>query len=105
LEVAGIACKTSGILAEDIGFRIGPRLNAAGRLSTAEKSLRLLLTESEAEATDLAAELDRHNRERQEVENQIFSAAIEQIEADLSAGHRRLAPRPQISSTHDCCGV
>jgi single-stranded-DNA-specific exonuclease len=85
LEVAGIARKTSGILAEDIGFRIGPRLNAAGRLSTAEKSLRLLLTESEAEATDLAAELDRHNRERQEVENQIFSAAIEQIEADLSA--------------------
>lgn len=85
LEVAGISRKTSGILAEDIGFRIGPRLNAAGRLSTAEKSLRLLLTESEAEATDLAVELDRHNRERQEVENQIFSAAIEQIEADFSA--------------------
>jgi single-stranded-DNA-specific exonuclease len=67
------------IFAEDIGFRLGPRLNAAGRLSTAEKSLRLLLTKDEAEAAVLAEFLDKQNRERQEVEKQTFIAADEQI--------------------------
>ncbi|MGH8102178.1 MAG: single-stranded-DNA-specific exonuclease RecJ, partial [Chthoniobacterales bacterium] len=75
--------ETSGvrppILPEDIGFRLGPRLNAAGRLSNAERSLRLLLTHDEAEAASLAALLDQQNRERQEVEKQIFLAADEQI--------------------------
>jgi single-stranded-DNA-specific exonuclease len=70
---------------EDIGYRLGPRLNAAGRLSTAEKSLRLLLTRDEAEAAALADELDRQNRERREVEQQIFDAAAEQIERQFEA--------------------
>jgi single-stranded-DNA-specific exonuclease len=77
MQVAGVR---PPILPEDIGYRLGPRLNAAGRLSTAEKSLRLLLTHDEGEATMLAAELDQQNRERQEVEKQIFDAAIEKIE-------------------------
>ena len=73
------------ILPEDIGYRLGPRLNAAGRLSTAEKSLRLLLTEDESEATMLAAELDQQNRERQDVETQIFAAATEKIDMEFNA--------------------
>jgi single-stranded-DNA-specific exonuclease len=73
------------ILPEDIGYRLGPRLNAAGRLSTAEKSLRLLLTQDESEAAMLAAELDRQNRERQEVETQIFAAATEKIDMEFNA--------------------
>src|SRR4029077_4439842 len=73
----------SPISPEDIGYRLGPRLNAAGRLSTAEKSLRLLLTHDDREATMLAAELDQQNRERQEVEKQIFDAAIKKIEDQL----------------------
>jgi single-stranded-DNA-specific exonuclease len=77
MQVAGVR---PPILPEDIGYRLGPRLNAAGRLSTAEKSLRLLLTAGENEATTLATELDRQNRERQEVEKQIFEAAVEEIE-------------------------
>ena len=76
MQVAGVR---PPILPEDIGYRLGPRLNAAGRLSTAEKSLRLLLTDGDGEATMLAAELDRQNRERQEVEKQIFDLAIEKI--------------------------
>ena len=80
MQVAGVR---PPILPEDIGYRLGPRLNAAGRLSTAEKSLRLLLTHDENEATRLAAELDQQNRERQEVEKQIFDAAIKKIENRL----------------------
>jgi len=72
-------------LPEDIGYRLGPRLNAAGRLSTAEKSLRLLLTQEESEAAVLAAELDQQNRERQEVEQEIFDAAIEGIDSQFDA--------------------
>lgn len=68
---------------DDIGYRLGPRLNAAGRLSTAEKSLRLLLTQNENEATELAEFLDKQNRERQEVEKQIFAGAEEKIAAEF----------------------
>ena len=76
IEVSGVKPPIS---TEDIGFRLGPRLNAAGRLSTAEKSLQLLLTKDESEAATLAEFLDKQNRERQEVEKQIFLAAEEKI--------------------------
>ncbi len=77
MQVAGVH---PPILPEDIGYRLGPRLNAAGRLSTAEKSLQLLLTEDEDEASALATELDQQNRERQEVEKEVLAAAIATIE-------------------------
>jgi single-stranded-DNA-specific exonuclease len=83
MEVAGVRAP---ILPEDIGYGLGPRLNAAGRLSTAEKSLRLLLTHDESEAAMLAAELDQKNRERQEVERQIFDAAVEKIDSQFDPG-------------------
>src|SRR3989440_255950 len=73
----------SPIHTDDIGFRLGPRLNAAGRLSRAEKSLRLLLTNDQAEATELAEFLDKQNRERQEVEKKIFVAAEEKIAVEF----------------------
>ena len=81
LEISGVR---SPILTEDIGFRIGPRLNAAGRLSTAEKSLQLLLTKDEGEAAALAEFLDKQNRERQSVEKEVFLAAEEQIARDYN---------------------
>ena len=80
MEVAGVRAP---ICAEDIGFRLGPRLNAAGRLATAEKALRLLLTSDETEATELASLLDAQNRERQAVEKEIFAAADEQVARDF----------------------
>jgi len=54
-------------------------LNAAGRLSTAEKALQLLLTKDESEAESLAKLLDQQNSERQEVERNIVAAAEEKI--------------------------
>jgi single-stranded-DNA-specific exonuclease len=82
MQVAGVR---PPILPEDIGYRLGPRLNAAGRLSTAEKSLRLLLTKDEDEAAALASELDQQNRARQDVEKEILAAAIETIEKQFDA--------------------
>ena len=76
IEVSGVKPPIS---TEDIGYRLGPRLNATGRLSTAEKSLRLLLTENETKAAELAEFLDKQNRERQEVEKKILIAAEEKI--------------------------
>jgi single-stranded-DNA-specific exonuclease len=82
IEVSGVKPPIS---TEDIGFRLGPRLNAAGRLSAAEKSLRLLLTQDDTEATELAEFLDKQNRERQEVERQIFAAAEEKIAKEFDS--------------------
>jgi single-stranded-DNA-specific exonuclease len=82
MQVAGVR---PPILPEDIGYRLGPRLNAAGRLSTAEKSLRLLLTNDEEKAAALAVELDQQNRARQEVEKEILAAAIVTIEKQFDA--------------------
>jgi single-stranded-DNA-specific exonuclease len=55
----------------DVGFQLAPRLNAAGRLETAEESLHLLLAESLEEAMPLAQNLDARNRERQAIEKKI----------------------------------
>ena len=60
MRVAGV----NRISTEAIGFQIGPRLNAAGRMQTAELALKLLTTNSKVEAAKIAEELDELNRER-----------------------------------------
>ncbi len=64
-----------------VGFRLAPRINAAGRLCRPETALDLLLTDSEDEAGRLAHELETLNRERQAVEERILREAIAQIES------------------------
>ncbi|HTS18687.1 MAG TPA: single-stranded-DNA-specific exonuclease RecJ [Verrucomicrobiae bacterium] len=59
-----------------IGFRIGPRLNAAGRLSDAMTALELLLTNDAARAREMAGLLDQHNAERQRIEERIVEEAM-----------------------------
>ena len=59
----------------DVGFQLAPRLNASGRLETAEESLRLMLAENLDEALPLAQNLDARNRERQKIERGISDAA------------------------------
>ena len=70
-----------------IGFILAPRINAAGRMGEAELAADLLLTDDPARAESLARELCGLNRERQAVEQEIFSQAVEQI-AFLPAGER-----------------
>ena len=60
----------------EVGFQLGPRLNAAGRLENAEESLQLLLANTVEEALPLANSLDSRNRERQKIEKTIVEQAI-----------------------------
>ncbi len=71
--------------AYEVGFQLGPRLNAAGRMENAEAALRLILAEAEADAEPLAAELNTRNRERQEVERGIAEKAIGAVRARFDA--------------------
>jgi single-stranded-DNA-specific exonuclease len=68
------------VTAQDVGFRLGPRLNASGRLGDAMRSLRLLQTDDRAEAVAIASELNRNNRERQTVEMETFLQAEAQLQ-------------------------
>ncbi len=72
IAVAGVKPPFS---ASDVGFRLGPRLNAAGRLASPDGALELLLTRDPARAGVLAGELERHNRARQEEEVQVLDEA------------------------------
>lgn len=72
------------ISAGTIGFAIGPRLNAAGRLDSALAAYQLLMAASEFEAIHLATQLDLQNRERQKLTQQTVDMAREFIRADGS---------------------
>jgi single-stranded-DNA-specific exonuclease len=82
IELMKIArLRPGSISSTKIGFIIGPRLNAAGRLGSAERAVRLLATTDEVEAEQLAAELDRVNRRRQKLTEKSVNDAILAIEA------------------------
>jgi single-stranded-DNA-specific exonuclease len=73
MEVGGVA--PGEISEHSLGFRLGPRINAAGRMQRADAALELLLTEDPARASEVAKELDFLNRDRQEAETRILFAA------------------------------
>lgn len=68
--------------AEDIGFGISPRINAAGRLGQARLAVELLTTDKPDRAMQLAEYLDQLNKQRQTVERRIFKQAKELVEQD-----------------------
>ncbi|MBQ4806011.1 single-stranded-DNA-specific exonuclease RecJ [Phaeobacter sp. HS012] len=64
-----------------LGFLLGPRVNAGGRIGKADLGARLLATSDPAEAEAIAARLDELNTERRDIENAVRAAALEQAEA------------------------
>ncbi|MCW5978612.1 MAG: single-stranded-DNA-specific exonuclease RecJ [Bryobacteraceae bacterium] len=76
LDVAGFGAGDSPS-AVQVAFRIAPRINAAGRMATAEDVIRLFLTNDEDEARRLALQLHELNRERQETETEIVRAILD----------------------------
>ncbi|MGM0415589.1 MAG: single-stranded-DNA-specific exonuclease RecJ [Thermodesulfobacteriota bacterium] len=85
-EVAGVDKVSAGV----VGFRLAPRLNAAGRLAAAARGVELLLSNDKQVAQNIATELDQCNRERQEIEEGTLLHAVARIEKELGNSHRSI---------------
>jgi single-stranded-DNA-specific exonuclease len=79
LEVSGR--RLEGVVAQDLGFQAGPRLNAAGRLEDMALGIECLLTASVAEARELAARLSRLNSDRRDLEARMQQEALGKVDA------------------------
>ena len=66
----------------DLGFKLGPRINAGGRLGKSKHGTALLTCEDEAKAADIATELDNFNKERQTIEAHILKTAIDSLTSE-----------------------
>jgi len=84
MDVAGVR-RGQELVPVDISFRLGPRINASGRLADAALSVELLLSEDEAFCRETARQLDTFNRERQEIERLITAEAERIIETQFSS--------------------
>jgi len=82
MEVSGIQGKPTN--STSVSFILGPRLNASGRMDTAELALKLLKSKDYAEALELAKSIDGFNRQRQKVEGQILEEAEAIISRDVN---------------------
>jgi single-stranded-DNA-specific exonuclease len=89
LAVAGMA-PGRPVTAGQVGFRLAPRINAAGRLDDAGRGVRLLTTADPAEARALAEALDRENQARQEIERRMLEEALEAGRRAVERGARGL---------------
>lgn len=82
-DVAGLTAPPSS---RDLGFALGPRINAGGRIGAADLGMRLLSTRDAHEAAALAEKLDHLNTERRQVEAAVLDAAMQQIETRAALG-------------------
>jgi len=82
IEISGI--KDRKITPSLISYIIGPRLNASGRMDTADTALDLLMSETKDEADKLAKVIEAYNRQRQKVENKILQEAEDLIEKEIN---------------------
>jgi single-stranded-DNA-specific exonuclease len=81
MDVAGVR-PGQDIMPVDISFRLGPRINASGRLADAALSVELILSQDQRFCRETARQLDSFNRERQDIERGITEEAERAIEAD-----------------------
>lgn len=79
MEVSSV--KPARLSSSDVGYKLGPRINAAGRLDDASVGTRLILSKSIDEARPHAATLDVANRQRQKIELDVFQSAVAEIDA------------------------
>ena len=80
VALAEAARLTAAPVARDLGFALGPRINAGGRVGKSDLGVRLLTTDDPEEARAIAAELDRLNEERRAIEQIVTEQALEQAE-------------------------
>jgi single-stranded-DNA-specific exonuclease len=87
VEASGLAGED--VVEEDVGFKLGPRLNACGRMGHAREAVELFTVAPPARGAEIAAELTRKNDERRAVERRIFTQACELAEASGMTGPDR----------------
>lgn len=80
----------------EVGFQLAPRLNAAGRLETAEEALRLLLADKLENAMPLAESLDLRNRERQKIEKTMVTEVLGAIRMKFDPGEHFVIVEGQL---------
>lgn len=78
LQVTGLEGKELG--AYEVGFMLGPRINASGRMAEGRHAVELMLTEERSEAERLARQLDAANTQRRAIEDEAFSQAVARVE-------------------------
>lgn len=86
-RVAGI--EPTEVTAGRVGFHLGPRINAAGRVAHASAGVELLTTADAAAADRIALEVDRHNQERRGLQDEVFEAACRMAESHSDPDGRR----------------
>ena len=87
MEITGIS--KSKISTSHVGFILGPRINASGRMYSAEKALELLLSEDYEHALLLAKELDNYNKQRQKEEAKTLKQATSMMQSEINFKHHR----------------
>ncbi len=88
LAMGGV--RQRAISPRDIAFVIGPRINASGRLGSADTALHLLLTDQEEEARELAQKLETGNRERRRIEKIMLKEALLKVEQEVNFKDERV---------------
>lgn len=101
-EVTGM---TGAVTSMDVGFRIGPRLNAAGRMDQPEDALATLTTDCRRVALEMAAKLDTHNRERQTHEAKIRCEAERMLTQDPESANRSVIVLGSREWHHGVVGI
>ncbi|MCG2712629.1 MAG: single-stranded-DNA-specific exonuclease RecJ [Candidatus Omnitrophica bacterium] len=87
MEITGIQKKK--ISTRHVGFILGPRINASGRMHSAYKALELLLSVDYEHALGLAKDLDNYNRQRQKEESKTLKQAIAMMQSEINFKHHR----------------
>ncbi len=103
LEVSGALNKP--ITPITIGFSLAPRLNAAGRLSSATTSVELLLEKDYSKALEIAKALDDENKKRQEMERTIFNEAMDMIKSDVNFDKKKVIVLAKEDWHHGVIGI
>ncbi|MBN1587404.1 MAG: single-stranded-DNA-specific exonuclease RecJ [Candidatus Omnitrophica bacterium] len=76
--------------AETFSFALGPRINASGRMGSAELSLKLLLSTDETEAKELAKELNRVNQQRRRLQDRMYKEALAQMDREINFAQHKV---------------
>ncbi|MBO4353309.1 MAG: single-stranded-DNA-specific exonuclease RecJ [Clostridia bacterium] len=93
------------ITSSTISFNIAPKINAVGRIGSAERAVKLFLTDSPAQADIIAEELCCTNRDRQEMENVIYKEAFEKIESEYGTSRPNVIVLSSDKWHHGVIGI